>query len=127
MEVLDRGILSGLYAPATVAFERDFGAYVGAKHALLTHCGTSALQLCVAAAGLGIGDEVIVPSYTFVATAIACLLEGAIPVFVDVDEHSGLMDPAGVAAAITARTRAIMPVHVHGCPADLDKLGAIAE
>lgn len=127
MEVLDRGLLSGMYAPATRAFEEDFAKYVGAKHALLAHCGTSALQLAVAAAGIGAGDEVIVPSYTFIATAFACLQEGAIPIFADVDEKTGLIDPASVEAAISPRTRAIMPVHVHGCPADLDRLQAIAK
>lgn len=127
MEVLDRGLLSGMYAPATRAFEADFAAYAGAKHALLTHCGTSALQLVVAAAGLGAGDEVIVPSYTFIATAFACLQEGAIPIFADVDEKTGLIDPESVEAAISPRTRAIMPVHVHGCPADLDRLSALAK
>lgn len=127
MEVLDRGLLSGMYAPATRAFEGDFARFCGAKHALLTHCGTSALQLCVAAAGIGAGDEVIVPAYTFVATAIACLQEGAIPIFADVDERTGLIDPASVEEAISPRTRALMPVHVHGCPADLDRLSAIAK
>lgn len=127
MEVLDRGLLSGMYAPATRAFEEDFAKYAGAKHALLTHCGTSALQLAVAAAGIGAGDEVIVPSYTFIATAFACLQEGAIPIFADVDDKTGLIDPRLVEEAITPRTKAIMPVHVHGCPADLDKLGAIAK
>jgi dTDP-4-amino-4,6-dideoxygalactose transaminase len=127
MAVLDRGLFSGMYAPATRAFEADFAAYAGAKHALLTHCGTSALQLAVAAAGVGAGDEVIVPAYTFIATAFACLQEGAIPIFADVDERTGLVDPASVEAAISPRTRAIMPVHVHGCPADLDRLGALAK
>jgi perosamine synthetase len=127
MEVLDSGLLSGMYAPATRAFEADFARFVGAKHALLTHCGTSALQLMVAAAGIGAGDEVIVPAYTFIATAFACLQEGAIPIFADVDDKTGLIDPASVEEAISPRTRAIMPVHVHGCPADLDRLAAIAE
>ena len=127
MEVLDRGLLSGMYAPATRAFEEDFARFAGAKHALLTHCGTSALQLAVAAAGIGAGDEVIVPAYTFIATAFACLQEGAIPIFADVDERTGLIDPASVEEAISPRTRAIMPVHVHGCPADLDRLSAIAQ
>lgn len=127
LEVLDRKILSGMYAPASRALEIDFAEYAGAKHALLTHCGTSALQLMVAAAGIGAGDEVIVPAYTFVATALACLQEGAVPIFADVDEKTGLIDPASVEAAISPRTRAIMPVHVHGCPADLDRLGALAE
>lgn len=127
LEVLDRGLLSGMYAPATRAFEEDFARYVGAKHALLTHCGTSALELVVAAAGIGAGDEVIVPSYTFVATAIACLEQGAIPIFADVDEATGLIDPASVEEVVSPRTKAIMPVHVHGCPADLGRLEAIAD
>ncbi len=127
MAVLDRGLLSGMYAPATRAFEADFAKYVGAKHALLTHCGTSALQLAVAAAGIGAGDEVIVPAYTFIATAFACIQEGAIPIFADVDPRTGLIDPASVEANISPRTRAIMPVHVHGCPADLDKLETLAK
>jgi len=127
LEVLDRKILSGMYAPATRALEIDFAEYAGAKHALLTHCGTSALQLAVVAAGIGAGDEIIVPAYTFIATAFACLQEGAIPIFADVDESTGLIDPASVEAAISPRTRAIMPVHVHGCPADLDALGALAQ
>jgi perosamine synthetase len=126
LEVLDRRVLSGMYAPATRALESEFAAYVGARHALLTHCGTSALQLAVAAAGIGAGDEVIVPAYTFIATAFACLQEGAIPIFADVDESTGLIDPASVEAVISPRTKAIMPVHVHGCPADLERLGAIA-
>ena len=127
MKVLDRGLLSGMYAPATRAFEEDFARYCGAKHALLTHCGTSALELAVAAAGIGAGDEVIVPSYTFIATAFACLQQGAIPIFADVEERTGLIDPRLVEEAISPRTKAIMPVHVHGCPADLDRLGAIAK
>jgi perosamine synthetase len=126
LEVLDRGILSGLHAPTTRAFEAEFAAAVGAKHALLTHCGTSALQLAVAAENIGVGDEVIVPAYSFIATAFAVLLQGGVPVFVDTDDR-GLLDPALVEAAISPRTRAIMPVHVHGCPADLDELGAIAK
>ena len=113
--VLDRGILSGGDAPEARAFEREFAAFVGTRHALLTHAGTSALQLAVAAAGVRAGDEVIVPAYSFVATAICVLAQGAIPRFVDVDAESGNIDPELVEAAIGPRTRAIMPVHVHDC------------
>ncbi|MGE0790170.1 MAG: DegT/DnrJ/EryC1/StrS family aminotransferase [Sandaracinaceae bacterium] len=127
LEVLDRGILSGGSAPAARAFERAFGEAVGAPHVLLTHSGTSALQVAVAALGIQAGDEVIVPSYSFVATAVAVMNQGAVPVFVDVDPESGNIDPARIEAAITERTRAIMPVHVHGCPADLDEILAIAD
>ena len=114
MEVLDRGILSGSEAPAAKAFQEDFARYVCAKHALLCHSGTSALQVAVGAHGIGEGDEVIVPAYSFVATALCVISQGAIPVFVDVLPETGNMDPSLVEAAISPRTKAIMPVHVHG-------------
>jgi perosamine synthetase len=116
--VLERGVLSGSDAPEARAFQEEFAAFQGAKHALLTHSGTSALQVAVGAAGIGEGDEVIVPAYSFVATALAVVCQGAIPVFVDVRED-GNLDPAGLSTALSKRTRAIMPVHVHGAPADL--------
>ncbi|MCZ7684381.1 MAG: DegT/DnrJ/EryC1/StrS family aminotransferase [Sandaracinaceae bacterium] len=124
--VLSRGVLSGGDALEARAFEREFAAFVGAKHALLTHSGTSALQLALAAAGVGAGDEVIVPAYSFVATALCVLQQGAIPRFVDVRPETGNLDPALLAAAIGPRTKAIMPVHVHGCPADMDPILEIA-
>ncbi len=127
MEVLDRGILSGSEAPAARAFQAAFAQAVGARHALLTHSGTSALQVAISALDIGEGDEVIVPAYSFVATATAVIQEGAIPVFVDVQRESGNMDPATIEAAISPRTRAIMPVHVHGCPADLEPILQIAK
>lgn len=127
MEVLDRGILSGSEAPAAKAFEAAFAQAVGAKHALLTHSGTSALQVAISALGIGEGDEVIVPAYSFVASATSVLQEGAIPVFVDVLPESGGMDPSKLEAAITKRTKAIMPVHIHGCPADLGPILEIAK
>lgn len=126
MRVLDRGVLSGGSAPEATALQDEFAEYVGARHCLMTHSGTSALQLALAAAGVDAGHEVIVPAYTFVATAMAVLLQGATPVFVDVRGDSGNIDPRLIGAAITPRTRAIMPVHVHGCPADLDEIGAVA-
>jgi perosamine synthetase len=127
MRVLDRGILSGVpFAPESMALEEEFARYVGAKHCLLTHCGTSALVVALAAAGVRAGDEVIIPAYSFVATAIAVVQVGAIPVFADVDAVTGCLDPVAAAAAVTPRTRAIMPVHVHGCPADLAALLDVA-
>ncbi len=127
MRVLDRGILSGSFAPETRALEEEFAAFVGAKHALLTHCGTSALQLAVAAAGVGEGDEVIVPAYSFVATPLSVALQGATPVFVDVDPETGHIDPALAEAAVTPRTKAIMPVHIHGEAADMRALLALGD
>lgn len=126
MGVLDRGILSGSDAPEARAFQEEFAAFHGAKHALLTHSGTSALQVAIGAQGIGEGDEVIVPAYSFVATALAVVTQGAIPIFVDVLED-GNLDPSRLEAAISERTRAIMPVHVHGNPADLGAILAVAK
>jgi perosamine synthetase len=124
--VLDRGVLSGPFAPEARAFEEEFARFAGAKHALLTHCGTSALSVALAASGVRAGDEVIVPAYSFVATPLAVLHVGAIPVFADIDVATGCLDPDAAAAAITPRTRAIMPVHMHGCAADLGAIGRVA-
>jgi dTDP-4-amino-4,6-dideoxygalactose transaminase len=124
--VLDRGVLSGAFAPESVALEREFARFVGAKHCLLTHCGTSALVVALAAAGVRAGDEVIVPAYSFVATPLAVVQVGAVPVFADVDEATGCLDPAAADAAVTERTRAIMPVHMHGGAADLNALLNVA-
>ena len=127
MGVLDRGVLSGSFAPEATGLEDEFARFCGAKFAVLTHCGTSALQLALAAAGVMPGDEVIVPAYSFVATPIAVALEGAVPVFADVDLATGCLDPAAAASAITSRTRAIMPVHMHGGAADLEPLLALGQ
>jgi dTDP-4-amino-4,6-dideoxygalactose transaminase len=124
--VLDRGILSGPFAPESVALEAEFARYVGAKHCLLTHCGTSALVVALAAAGVRAGDEVIVPAYSFVATPLAVVQVGAIPVFADVDVESGCLDPVAAEAAVTPRTRAIMPVHMHGGAANVGALFDVA-
>ena len=124
--VLDRGILSGPFAPEAVAFEAEFAEFVGAKHALLTHCGTSALAVALAAAGVRAHDEVIVPAYSFVATPLAVVQVGAVPVFADVDISTGCLDPVAAEAAITPRTRAMMPVHMHGCAADMRSLSEVA-
>jgi dTDP-4-amino-4,6-dideoxygalactose transaminase len=124
--VLDRGVLSGMFAPETVALEREIAAYAGAAHAQLTHCGTSAIQVALAAASVGEGAEVIVPAYSFVATAMAVVQQGAVPVFVDVDPVYGNIDVRAIEAALSPRTRAVLPVHVHGNPCDLDEVLAIA-
>jgi dTDP-4-amino-4,6-dideoxygalactose transaminase len=126
MRVLDRGILSGPFAPESMALEEEFARFVGAKHCLLTHCGTSALLVALAASGVKAGDEVIVPAYSFVATPLAVVQVGAVPVFADVDVETGCIDPAAVEAAITSRTRAIMPVHMHGGAADMKALLEVA-
>ncbi|MBV9945823.1 MAG: DegT/DnrJ/EryC1/StrS family aminotransferase [Myxococcales bacterium] len=124
--VLDRGVLSGPFAPEARALEDEFASYVDARHCLLTHCGTSALLIALAASGVRAGDEVIVPAYSFVATPLAVIHVGAVPVFADVDVETGCLDPAAAEAAVTARTRAIMPVHMHGGAADFEALDGVA-
>ena len=127
MRVIDRGVLSGSDAPEAVALQEEFARAQGTKFALLCHSGTSALQVAVGALGIGEGDEVIVPAYSFVATALAVVSQGAIPIFVDVDPMSGNIDATKIEAAISPRTKAIMPVHVHGCPCDLGPILALAK
>jgi len=124
--VLDRGILSGPFAPESMALEQEFARFVGAKHGVLTHCGTSALVVALAAAGVRAGDEVVVPAYSFVATPLAVTQVGAVPVFADVDPSTGCLDPAATRRALSSRTRAIMPVHMHGCAADMGPLLELA-
>jgi dTDP-4-amino-4,6-dideoxygalactose transaminase len=108
------------------AFEEEFAAYCGAPHAVGVNSGTSALHLALLAAGVGPGDEVITVSSTFVATVAAVVYTGARPVFVDVDPVSYTMDPAQIGAAITSKTKAILPVHLYGHPADMDPILEIA-
>jgi perosamine synthetase len=123
--VLDRGVLSGNFGPAALAFQEAFAEYVGAKYALLTHSGTSALVLALSAAGIGPGDEVIVPAYTFVATPQAVLATGATPIFADIDAATGNIAPHEVERWLSKSTKAVLAVHVHGCPADMARLGAL--
>jgi dTDP-4-amino-4,6-dideoxygalactose transaminase len=113
--------------PQTEAFEHDFAAYAGARHAIAVTNGTAALHLMCAAAGLGSGDEVIVPSMTFVATVNAVAYTGAAPVFADiVGPTRPWLDPAAVAALITARTKAILTMAYGGHPGAIEALAALA-
>ena len=107
-------------------FERSFADFCRTRHAVSTANGTVALHLALAALGIGPGDEVIVPTLTFIATASAVIYAGARPVFVDSDPQTWCLDSAAVARAITPRTRAIIPVHLYGHPADMDPLLAAA-
>ncbi|PYO54988.1 MAG: UDP-4-amino-4,6-dideoxy-N-acetyl-beta-L-altrosamine transaminase [Candidatus Rokuibacteriota bacterium] len=112
--------------PRVAEFERAVAAAVGATHAIAVSSGTAALHAAVFAAGIGPGDEVIVPALTFAASANAVLYQGGIPVFADVRGDTLNVDPADVAARLTGRTRAIVAVDYAGQPADLDALGALA-
>jgi dTDP-4-amino-4,6-dideoxygalactose transaminase len=112
--------------PEVVAFESEFAHYTGGAHAIAVNSGTSALHLAMLAAGIGPGDEVITIPFTFVATTAAIGYTGAKPVFVDIDPVSFTMDPSRIEAAITPRTKAIVPVHLYGQTADLDPIMEIA-
>jgi dTDP-4-amino-4,6-dideoxygalactose transaminase len=107
-------------------FEEEFAAYCGVRHACGVANGTDALTLALRALGVGPGDEVVTVANTFIATGEAILLNGARPVFVDVDPESFTLDPARLEAAITPRTRVILPVHLYGHPADMKSIGEIA-
>jgi len=109
------------------ALEAEFAAFVGRDYCLATNSGTAALHLALGALDIGPGDDVIVPALSFVATAQAVLQRGARPVFADVDPATGNIDPADAATRVTPRTRAIVPVHLHGLPADMDAINALAE
>lgn len=112
--------------PNVTAFEREFADYIGARHAVALANGTDALVLGLRALGIGPGDEVVTTPYTFFASAEAVNVVGATPVFVDIDPASFNMDPGGVTAAITPRTRAILPVHIFGHPADMTSIRSLA-
>jgi dTDP-4-amino-4,6-dideoxygalactose transaminase len=108
------------------AFEQEFAAYCGTSECIALNSGTSALHLALLAAGVGPGDEVITVPFTFVASVAAVLYAGARPVLVDIDPRSFTMDPKAVEAAITPRTKAILPVHLYGQSADMDPIMEIA-
>ena len=108
------------------AFEREFAAYTGTRDTVALNSGTSALHVALLAAGIGAGDEVITVPFTFVATAATIIYAGAKPVFVDIDPVTYCMAPDAIERAITPRTRAIMPVHLYGHPADMDPILEIA-
>jgi len=115
-----------ILGPEVQAFEREFGDYCGTRHAVGVNSGTSALHLALLAAGVGPGDEVIAPAFTFVATVAAIEYTGARAILVDVDPLTLTMDPARLEAAITTKTRALIPVHLYGQPADMDPILSIA-
>ena len=112
--------------PEVAGFEEEFGALAGGRHCVAVNSGTSALQLALMAIGVRPGDEVIVPSFSFAATANAVRLAGGEPVFVDIEPDHFSVDPAAVEAAVGPRTVAIMPVHLYGHPADMTAIDAIA-
>lgn len=125
LEVLESGMLA--QGPRVRAFEEAFAEYCGVKYAIATSSGTTALHVALLAHGIGPGDEVITTPFTFIASANAILYAGARPVFVDIDPATFNIAPDQIEAAITKRTKAMMPVHLFGLPADMGPIMEIAE
>ncbi|MBD3173914.1 MAG: aminotransferase class V-fold PLP-dependent enzyme [Armatimonadia bacterium] len=127
LEVLRSGAWGKIYGDMTEEFERTFGGYQGCLECVATTTGTSALQVALRAVDVEAGDEVIIPPYTFQATATAVLCVGATPVWADISADTYTLDPDAFEAAITPKTRAVIPVHVAGNPCMMDEISAIAE
>ncbi len=127
-EAVDRVLRSGMLAqgPEVKAFEEEFSAHVGGRHCVAMNSGTSALHLGFIAAGIKPGDEVIVPSFSFAATANSVVLAGGVPIFADIDPKTFNMDPDHVETLITQKTKAIMPVHLYGHIAAMDRFEEIS-
>ncbi len=123
--VLDRSDF--ILGQEVAKLEEEFAAYCGTKYAVGVDSGLSALELSLRAFGVGVGDEVIVPAHTFTATAAAVTFAGAKPIFVDVSPETLCIDVRKIEAVITPHTKAILPVHLYGLPADMDRIWAIAE
>jgi len=126
-EVLHSGKWGSTAGDKVREFEREFAAFAGAEYAICLTSGTSALEAALWAIGVEPGDEVIVPPYTFIATASSVVMVGGIPVFVDIEPGTYNMDPSKIEDAITDRTKAIVPVHIGGRPADMDAIMEIAD
>ena len=124
LEVLESGMLA--QGPRVAAFEDAFTQLTGARHAIATSSGTTGLHLALMAHGIGPGDEVITSPFTFIASVNTILFTGATPVFADIEEASFNIDPMAIEAAITPRTKALMPVHLYGQPCDMDEISALA-
>jgi dTDP-4-amino-4,6-dideoxygalactose transaminase len=117
----------GTLGPKVAEFERQFASYIGSGRCQTVSNGTVSLEVTLRALGVGPGDEVIIPPYTFMATATAVLMVGATPVFADINPATNTLDPVATEAAITDRTKAIIPVHIAGIPADMDAFGDLAQ
>jgi len=124
LEVLDSGMLA--QGPRTAKFEERFAAVCGVKHAVATSSGTTALHVALLANNIGEGDEVITTPFTFIASANSIIYVGARPVFVDIEAETFNINPALIEAAVTPRTKAILPVHLYGYPCDMDAILDIA-
>jgi dTDP-4-amino-4,6-dideoxygalactose transaminase len=126
LQALRSGVWGSIDGTFVKRFEQEFAALQDARHAVATVNATMGLSVALKAVGVEPGDEVLVPPYTFIATASAALMLGAIPIFVDVDLETLLIDPSAIDAAVTSRTKAVIPVHHGGSPADMDGVMAAA-
>ncbi|MFQ6130796.1 MAG: DegT/DnrJ/EryC1/StrS family aminotransferase [Armatimonadota bacterium] len=121
-----RSGLWGLGGTAIEEFQQRWAEYCEAKHCVCVNCGTTAIELALRSLGVGAGDEVIMPAYTFIATATAALHAGAVPVFADIDADSFLLDPEAARSAVTDKTKAIIAAHIGGSPCDMDGIKEVA-
>ena len=128
-KAVDRVLRSGLLAqgPEVSSFEKEFSKIVGDRECVAVNSGTSALHIALLSLGIGKGDEVIVPSFTFAATANSVALTGATPIFVDIDPQTFCIDPIAIAKAITPKTKAIQVVHLYGLPAEMPAIMKLAK
>ncbi|GAA1989589.1 DegT/DnrJ/EryC1/StrS family aminotransferase [Kitasatospora viridis] len=125
--VLDSGRLTSVEHGEVQLLEQEWAQYVGVRHCAALSSGTAAIELALVATGIEPGAEVLVPAFSFIATASAPVLRGCVPVYVDIDPVTYTIDPVAAAAAITPRTQAILAVHLHGLPCDMDALRALAD
>lgn len=125
LEVLNSGMIA--QGPKVEELEKEFAKFIGTKYAVATSSGTTALHVALLALGIGPGDEVITSPFTFIASANSILYTGARPVFIDIDEKTYNLDPALIEEKITPKTKAIMPIHLYGQSADMDKISEIAK
>ncbi len=126
LKVMKSQMLTLLHGEFVSKFEEEFARYIGIKHAIAVNTGTAALHIAIAALNIGPGDEVIVPPFTFIASATSILHNNAIPIFADIDDKSYTLDPNSVRNKITEKTKAILPVHLAGICADMSELMDIA-
>lgn len=126
IKVMESQMLTLLHGESVKTFEKEFANYIGARYAIAVNSGTAALHIAIAALDIGPGDEVIVPPFTFIASASSILHNNAIPIFADIDDKTYTLDPNSVKKSITNKTRAILPVHLAGISSNLDPLREIA-
>ena len=127
LAVLERNILSGVHGPEATGLEKEWAEFTGSRQALSFNSGTAALHSALFAAGVGPGDEVITTAFSFSGTFHPILQQNAIPIFVDIDPRTYNIDASKIEAKITDRTKVLMPVHIHGLPADMDEILALAK